>query len=201
MNTETQTVKVGWWTSFWMFLSNLFKTKDTTDLLPNQVEWSEFLSRIRDEDLTNVHTLLDRLKVVDMDVPLALVAVGSTLNNQKAYYRDIDFYLLPIHEHNIGLAERVFASFIQEQPETRKKHAHDEPEELSPYYEATRCWNLDFRQPTAPIHLMVLTDIDRSSAYSRLTLEGFLKHEIRRFSYRKDEKLFSAIALSEYTDQ
>lgn len=152
--------------------------KKTNNLLPHEVEWDSFLNRLKREDSENVCAIIVRLAEVNKKVPTAVVVVGSTLDNKKAFYEDIDLLLLPLHVHNIGLAEVVFAEFARSQPETRKKPGTDEPEELADVYSATTSWYLDFGRDCVPIHLVIKDDDnDPSKTLGRKTFAEFLEWE------------------------
>ncbi|MEK7171200.1 MAG: hypothetical protein AAB774_02760 [Patescibacteria group bacterium] len=131
-----------------------------------EVSWTDFLYRLRPEDARNVQSFCARLGALDKKVPLAVAAIGSTLSNEKAYYRDIDLLLLPLHPHNIGFAEMSFGEFVASQPESSTEDA--------PYcYSSIRSWKLNFEQGDAPLHIQIITSTDPAREYPRQTLDSF----------------------------
>ena len=105
---------------------------------------------------------------------------------------------MPLHEHNIGLAERVFALFIQEQRETRKAGDIRHPS-VFPVSGEVRSWCLDFSDvgggKATPINLMIITDDDPTNLVSRITLEGFIEREASQLGFDQPELLFSVLIM------
>lgn len=159
---------LSWIWGFFVFIGKMFSEGTPS----NQFEWDDFLSRLRRDDVNNVNSFVARLGDLSQKVPLAVVAVGSTLSNQKAYYNDIDLLLLPLHEHNIGLAEKEFAKFAKEQQEVRTVAGE------RGIYDITTSWYLDFAAETVPIHLLIRDDggcVDQ--VLYRVALNKFLSEE------------------------
>lgn len=159
---------LSWIWGFFVFVGKVFSERTPS----NQFEWDDFLSRLRRDDVNNVNSFVARLGDLSQKVPLAVVAVGSTLSNRKAYYDDIDLLLLPLHEHNIGLAEKEFAKFAKEQQEVRAVAGEQS------IYDVTTGWYLDFEAGTVPIHLLIRDDGGCViQALNRVTLNKFLSEE------------------------
>ncbi|MCR4307376.1 MAG: hypothetical protein NUV80_02360 [Candidatus Berkelbacteria bacterium] len=180
------TVPFSWLWGFFVSVFEVFSS-NKSKLHPNEMPWEDYLHRLRPGDARNVNSLLARLGSINETVPLAVVAVGSTIRGQRAYYRDIDLLLLPLHQHNIGLAERVFAEFACIQPETQKKgtvipsgddNYDNEPIESQDAYSSKRGWRLEFGEGNTPIHLLVIGHDKPSVAHCRVTLEQFLQREL-----------------------
>lgn len=165
-------------------IANRFAPKTSgRKLAKGEICWPNFLQRLKSIDRENINTLIARLGEVNKEVPLAVVAVGSTLSGKKAYYNDIDLILLPLHPHNIGLAELVFTKFAQNQPEARKKAGTDEPEELETIYDFTTSWYLDFSADSAPIHLIIREDgRNPVVAAFRVALDQFMRQQTQWYS-------------------
>ncbi len=175
------TFQLSWLGGLFIFIHKVC-TYRGSEPLPNEIAWDEFLFRLRPMDTQNVESLVARLGSVNEKIPLAVVAFGSALTNLRSYYGDIDLLLLPLHRHNISLAEVVFAEFARIQPETEKKEASpDKPVEVLEsvgVYNGKRSWSLDFGQGTTPLHLMIRDGGSNPGVIgARVTLVDFLRQE------------------------
>lgn len=185
-----------------VFVGKIFSS-DKQSSHPNEMSWGDFISGLKPADQVNVNSLIARLGAINEQVPLAVVSVGSTVTRRRAYYNDIDLLLLPLHQHNIGLAEKVFADFACTQPETRRKgtvipsgddNYDNEPEETSEAYSVKRGWRFEFGDGCATIHLLIIGHDEPSVARCRMTLEVFRQGERDRYYHGK---LFSVRVVGE----
>lgn len=88
------------------------------------VEWNCYLRHLDKEDRDNVVSICDRCLnfIEDNNMPIAVVSVGSVLNQKDDKdYNDVDLLLLPVNKEDCGRFEELAAGFIKNQPEARMK--------------------------------------------------------------------------------